>query len=110
MITKKWLSTTVEFANNGEEGVKKLTENHYDIILMDLQMPIMDGYEATIAIRNGEAGENKKSIPIIALTAHAIAGERERCLASGMNDYLTKPFELDQIRQMLHQWRIPTTR
>ena len=63
MITKKWLNTTVEFANNGEEGLKKLTENDYDIILMDLQMPVMDGYEATIAIRNGEAGEHKKKFP-----------------------------------------------
>ncbi|MFN3968112.1 7TM diverse intracellular signaling domain-containing protein [Flavobacterium sp.] len=101
MITKKWLNTTVDFANNGEEGVKKLTENHYDIILMDLQMPIMDGYEATIAIRNGEAGENKKSIPIIALTADVMETTKSRVIEIGMNKYLSKPVDKDLLFEII---------
>lgn len=101
MITKKWLNTTVDFANNGEEGIKKLTENHYDIILMDLQMPIMDGYEATIAIRNGEAGENKKSIPIIALTADVMETTKSRVIEIGMNKYLSKPVDKDLLFEII---------
>ncbi len=97
MITKKWLNTKVDFANNGQEGVQKLIDNHYDIILMDLQMPIMDGYEATIAIRNGEAGETKKNIPIIAVTADVMESTKERVFEIGMNHYLSKPIEKDSL-------------
>lgn len=101
MITKKWLNTTVEFANNGEEGLKKLTENDYDIILMDLQMPVMDGYEATIAIRNGEAGEHKKEIPIIALTADVMESTKTRVIEIGMNKYLSKPVDKDTLFEIV---------
>ncbi len=101
MITKKWLNTTVNFANNGEEGVKKLIENHYDIILMDLQMPVMDGYEATLAIRNGKAGENKKSIPIIALTADVMETTKTRVIEIGMNKYLSKPVDKDLLFEII---------
>ena len=101
MITKKWLNTTVEFANNGQEGVQKLMDNHYDIILMDLQMPIMDGYEATIAIRNGEAGEDKKSIPIIALTADVMESTKTRVIEIGMNKYLSKPVDKDLLFEII---------
>lgn len=97
MITKKWLNTKVDFANNGQEGVQKLMEGNYDIILMDLQMPIMDGYEATIAIRNGEAGEDKKSIPIIALTADVMETTKTRVIEIGMNKYLSKPVDKDTL-------------
>ena len=95
MMTKRWLNTTVTFANNGQEGVQKLSENHFDLILMDLQMPIMDGYEATIAIRNGEAGADKKSIPIIALTADVMESTKTRVIEIGMNKYLSKPVDMD---------------
>lgn len=101
MITKKWLNTTVDFANNGQEGVQKLIEGNYDIILMDLQMPIMDGYEATIAIRNGEAGEDKKSIPIIALTADVMESTKERVIEIGMNKYLSKPVDKDTLFEII---------
>jgi signal transduction histidine kinase/ActR/RegA family two-component response regulator len=101
MITKKWLNTRVDFANNGQEGVQKLIENEYDIILMDLQMPIMDGYEATIAIRNGEAGENKKSIPIIALTADVMESTKTRVIEIGMNKYLSKPVDKDTLFEII---------
>ncbi|QBZ98378.1 hybrid sensor histidine kinase/response regulator [Flavobacterium sangjuense] len=101
MITKKWLNTTVDFANNGQEGVQKLMEKDYDIILMDLQMPIMDGYEATIAIRNGEAGEDKKSIPIIALTADVMESTKTRVIEIGMNKYLSKPVDKDTLFEII---------
>ncbi|WP_162128150.1 hybrid sensor histidine kinase/response regulator [Flavobacterium phycosphaerae] len=101
MITKKWLNTTVDFANNGQEGVEKLIQKDYDIILMDLQMPIMDGYEATIAIRNGEAGEDKKSIPIIALTADVMETTKTRVIEIGMNKYLSKPVDKDTLFEII---------
>lgn len=101
MITKKWLNTTVDFANNGQEGVQKLMENDYDIILMDLQMPVMDGYEATIAIRNGEAGEDKKSIPIIALTADVMESTKTKVIEIGMNKYLSKPVDKDTLFEII---------
>jgi CheY-like chemotaxis protein len=97
MITKKWLNTKVDFANNGQEGVQRLIDNHYDIILMDLQMPVMDGYEATIAIRRGEAGEVNKNIPIIAVTADVMESTKERVFEIGMNHYLSKPIEKDSL-------------
>ena len=95
IITKKWLNTIVEFANNGQEGIQKLQDNNYDIILMDLQMPIMDGYEATIAIRKGLAGEDKKSIPIIALTADVMETTKTKVMEIGMNLYMSKPVDKD---------------
>jgi signal transduction histidine kinase/CheY-like chemotaxis protein len=97
MITKKWLNTVVEFANNGEEGVNQLKTNSFDIVLMDLQMPVMDGYEATIAIRKGEAGEENKNIPIIAVTADVMESTKERVLEIGMNKYLSKPVDKDSL-------------
>ncbi|MGL2966025.1 7TM diverse intracellular signaling domain-containing protein [Flavobacterium sp. XGLA_31] len=95
MITKKWLNTVVEFANNGEEGVNQLKTHPFDIVLMDLQMPVMDGYEATIAIRNGDAGEENKNIPIIAVTADVMESTKERVFEIGMNKYLSKPVDKD---------------
>lgn len=79
----------IEFADNGRIGIDKLQEKNYDLVLMDIQMPEMDGYEATRTIRN----ELKSNIPIIAITAHAMSGEREKCLNAGMNDFISKPFE-----------------
>lgn len=97
MITKKWLNTSVDFANNGQEGLEKLGEKHYDIILMDLQMPIMDGYEATIAIRKGEAGEQYKNIPIIAVTADVMETTKVRVTEIGMNKYVSKPVDKEML-------------
>jgi CheY-like chemotaxis protein len=93
MITKKWLNTTVVYANNGLEGLEAVRENNFDIILMDLQMPVMDGYEATIAIRNGSAGAEKMNIPIIAVTADVMETTKERVKEIGMDDYLSKPLK-----------------
>ena len=83
----------VVIAENGKIALEKLQNNRYDLILMDLQMPEMDGYQATVAIRN----ELKLSIPIIAMTAHSLLGEREKCLAMGMNEYVGKPFNQEEL-------------
>jgi PAS domain S-box-containing protein len=96
----------VDVVGDGIEAVAAVTSAPYDIILMDCQMPRMDGYEATGQIREWErskAAQNGVSVhvPIVALTAHAIIGDRERCLASGMDDYLTKPFKLQALSDIL---------
>jgi len=81
----------LQVAENGSIGIEKLKENDFDIILMDMEMPVMNGYEAATIIRN----EMKSDIPIIAMTAHAMAGEQERCLSLGMNGYISKPVNSD---------------
>lgn len=93
MIAKKWLNTKVVYANNGQEALDAFKTNQFDIVLMDLQMPIMDGYEATIAIRNGEAGPHNSNIPIIAVTADVMETTKDRVKEIGMNDYLSKPIK-----------------
>ncbi|MFV5695755.1 7TM diverse intracellular signaling domain-containing protein [Flavobacterium sp. LB3P122] len=97
MITKKWLNTTVVYANNGQEALEAFKTNQFDIVLMDLQMPVMDGYEATIAIRNGGAGAHNSEIPIIAVTADVMETTKERVKAIGMNDYLSKPIKKETL-------------
>jgi CheY-like chemotaxis protein len=98
IIAKNWEDANVEFANNGEEGLDILKRNNFDIILMDLQMPVMDGYEATIAIRNGEAGGDKVNIPIIAVTADVMEGTKQRVSQIGMDDYMSKPVDADLLK------------
>ncbi|TSJ37329.1 response regulator [Mucilaginibacter corticis] len=85
----------IDVADNGMTALDMLKGKEYDIILMDLQMPEMDGYEATRLIRNLE--NNKKGVPIVAMTAHTIKGERERCIEMGMNDYVPKPFNIEEL-------------
>src|SRR5438093_8740134 len=84
----------VHVSSNGREAVDAVTERDYDVVLMDIQMPEMDGFEATHAIRELPKG---KDLPIIGLTAHALSGERERCLSHGMTDYLAKPFKAHEL-------------
>jgi two-component system, sensor histidine kinase and response regulator len=91
----------IDVANNGREAVAAAAQSRYDVILMDVQMPEMDGFEATHAIRATEQG---RTIPIIALTAHALSGERERCLAQGMSGYLTKPFKAHELFATVEGW------
>jgi len=76
----------------------------YDMVFMDCQMPEMDGFEATKVIRDQEKDNNGRHIPVIALTAHALEGDREECLAAGMDDYLSKPFTHEQLREKLECW------
>ena len=99
------LGHRVDVAENGQEAVDATTHKPYDIVLMDCQMPVMDGFAATGAIREREhSGDSTKRLAIIALTAHAVEGDRERCLAAGMDDYLTKPFTLQQLQDLLARW------
>jgi two-component system, sensor histidine kinase and response regulator len=92
------LGCTVEVASNGAEGVLACQERHFDIVLMDLQMPVMDGMTATRKIREWETSGH---IPIVALTANAMTGDRELCEAAGMDGYLTKPIEVERLRSVL---------
>jgi two-component system, sensor histidine kinase and response regulator len=104
LLTRK--GHIVDMANNGMEAVKSARAYHYDLILMDVQMPEMDGFEAAQAIRkleqNGEMG--RKHTPIIAMTAHALHGDRQRCMDAGMDDYVSKPLDPRKVFQALERW------
>jgi CheY-like chemotaxis protein len=93
---------TVTEARTGLEAVTRYEEGRFDLILMDIQMPDMDGFEATAEIRERESATGEH-IPIIALTAHAIKGDRERCLEAGMDDYLSKPIEPCELRAVIRR-------
>ncbi len=95
---------TVHCVTNGREAVNRAAANSYDLIFMDCQMPEMDGYHATAAIRRMEMEKSVKNpVPIIALTAHALEGDKEKCLASGMNDYISKPFQQGEILEIIRR-------
>jgi CheY-like chemotaxis protein len=93
----------VVIANNGLEALRALEERPFDVILMDVQMPQMDGLEATAAIRRREKTSGTR-IPIIAMTAHAMADDRERCLAAGMDSYVSKPIDIQMLLETIEQW------
>ena len=94
------------FANNGKEAMEKFAAdpNQFQAVLMDISMPVMDGYEATDAIRNIEASRNLPRIPIIALTGHALKHDREKCFEANMDDYLTKPVKPEELESVLSKW------
>jgi|GEM_PF-3416095 len=97
----------VMVVNNGQEAVDALTTEDFDCVLMDLQMPVMDGFEATKVIRNDS---KYKTLPIIAMTANAMSGDKERCLDAGMNDHVAKPIDTKQLFSALNRWIKPGKR
>jgi signal transduction histidine kinase/CheY-like chemotaxis protein len=99
------LGCHVDIANNGGEAVAALRRRAYPLVLMDCQMPVMDGFEATRRIRRLEPPRCRT--PIIAMTASAMSGDRERCLEAGMNDYITKPVKFDELKAILQHWSSP---
>jgi PAS domain S-box-containing protein len=100
------LDCLVEVVDDGRHAVEELFSEQYDLVFMDCQMPDMDGYEATKMIRQREAkiGREIRRVPIIALTAHAMEGDREHCIEAGMDDYITKPFNAAQIGAIIQKW------
>ncbi len=97
------LGYTCDVVNDGKQAVEAALRGSYDAILMDVHMPVMDGFEATAQIRAREA-QLGRHIPIIAMTANALRGERERCLEAGMDDYIAKPFKKDELKAVLERW------
>jgi len=96
---------SVQIARDGEEAVRAIKESAYDLVLMDCHMPVMDGFEATRVIRGNEGSDGvHERLPIVALTADAVKGDREQCLAAGMDDYLAKPFSQAELRSVLEKW------
>jgi PAS domain S-box-containing protein len=97
----------VEIAENGRVGLGMLAKNRYSVVFMDCQMPELDGFDTTRMVRNGAEGVLDPMVPIVAMTAHALKGDRERCLEAGMDDYVTKPLDLGDLRNKIRRW-IPT--
>src|SRR4029077_7994989 len=91
-------------AANGNEAVNLYRERRFDAVLMDCEMPVMDGFTATRIIREFEAQSGQARTPIIALTANALTGDREHCLKQGMDDYLSKPIEQRQLSALVARW------
>jgi len=98
------LGLKADIAVNGKEAISALSTDKYDLVLMDCQMPVMDGYEATRIIRDSKSSVENHSIPVIAMTAKAMQGDREECLCAGMNDYITKPVSLQKLSEKLCIW------
>jgi CheY-like chemotaxis protein len=92
---------TVRVATTGKEVLAALSEEQFDLILMDVQMPEMDGFEATSLIRKREQSGTLKHIPIVAMTAHAMIGDRERCLGAGMDGYISKPLHGKELLELI---------
>lgn len=97
----------LEVVADGEQAVELMAKRQFDLVLIDCQMPVMDGYTATRQIRARESEQNLSRTTIVAVTAHAMEGDRDRCLASGMDDYIKKPYRLVELEEMLSRW-LPT--
>jgi len=89
---------------NGEKALRALTEERFDVVLMDCQMPVLDGYETTRQLRQREQSQQHNHIPVIGITAFAMTGDRQKCLDAGMDDYISKPVRLHQLEALLEKW------
>lgn len=103
-ILKRSLNINPDIANGGKEALSMLGQRRYDLVLMDCMMPDVDGYQATAALRRGDAGEENRQVPVIALTANAMASDRLMCIEAGMSDYLTKPLSPQILEKILVRW------
>lgn len=107
MVTKKILTLLgyqVHIVANGQEAVDRVVTQEYLCVLMDIQMPVMNGYDATRAIRQNQEYPNRDKLPIIAMTANAMTGDKEKCLEAGMNDYISKPVDPEALQAILSRW------
>jgi two-component system sensor histidine kinase/response regulator len=95
---------TVDTAPNGRDAIGMVLHTRYAIVFMDCQMPEMDGYRATAEIRSHEGQRTLPRTPVVAMTANAMAGDRERCLRAGMDDYVTKPVTVTELERVLSHW------
>jgi CheY-like chemotaxis protein len=105
MLLKRVLTNrghSVKIAANGRLALQAIEEQPFDVVFMDVQMPLLDGFEAVAAIRANEESSGAH-LTVIAVTAHAMTGDRERCLKAGMDDYLTKPINASQLDDLLHR-------
>jgi CheY-like chemotaxis protein len=112
MVASEFLSRInihPDVAVDGQDAINKLNEtsSDYSLILMDCQMPIMDGYQATKLIRQGQAGERYKHAKIIAVTANALTTDRQKCLDAGMDDYISKPLKVDSFTELVNSYLEP---
>jgi len=98
------LGLHADIAADGAEAVRALEKVSYDLVFMDVQMPVMDGMAAARQIRNPESAVLNHDVPIIAMTAHAMQGDREKCLQAGMNDYISKPISRRHLAELLQKW------
>jgi CheY-like chemotaxis protein len=98
------LGCSVVLAENGRQALERVSAQPFALVLMDCRMPEMDGLEATRRIRALERSQGRAQLPIVALTAHALAADRELCIAAGMNDYISKPVRLESLKQVLVRW------
>lgn len=97
----------VDIANNGLEAVNKYREKDYDVILMDIMMPVMDGLEATSQIRKFEKETpSKNHTPVIAITANTLDNDRDKCIATGMDEYMAKPFDMNRLNEIFKELNI----
>jgi CheY-like chemotaxis protein len=105
-LLEKW-DLEIDIADNGEAALATLRDKpelYFDLVLMDCQMPVMDGYQATEGVRLGAGGEGNEAIPIIAMTANVMKGDKEKCLEVGMDDYISKPIDFDELEAVLSKW------
>jgi len=109
MFSLKRYNHDVTIANHGLEAIEKFREKKFDVILMDIMMPYMDGLEATVKIREIEKIENKPyRTPIIALTANTMDNDRDKCISYGMDEFMAKPFDIEKLNSIFSELNIPS--